>query len=142
MRKNPFYKFLTEEQRDHKALCDWISKDARTKELVWWHTPNEGRKTPFERYLFSIMGGKRGVSDFVFVKRVGRYSGLVIELKKKGERIFKKNGEPYYPDQHKFILDVMSEGFYGTFAVGFDEAASVLLKYLDENSDIHKTTNK
>ena len=126
---NPFNKFLSAEQREHTALCKWLS--LQYPNLLWWHTPNESKKTPFERFLFTVMGGKRGVSDFVFIEPKGEYSGLFIELKATGIKTHKKNGECYYPEQELFLNKAKERGFYATFAVGFDEAKKVIESYMN-----------
>lgn len=45
------------------------------------HIPNEGKRTPFERYKFSILGGVSGMPDIMIFDPRGNYSGLALELK-------------------------------------------------------------
>lgn len=50
-------------------------------DLFWWHTPNEGKRTPFEQYLFKKMGGLKGVTDFVILEESNFSKGLMMEIK-------------------------------------------------------------
>lgn len=127
--QNPFWNYLSKEQREHARLCRWLKLDAKTKNWLWWHTPNESKKTPFERFLVSIMGNKKGVSDFIFAEPRGAFVGLVIELKKTGERVYKKNGECYFPEQERFLIDMRARGWRAEFAVGEEDAKALILDY-------------
>lgn len=126
---NPFDKYLTKEQYEHVALCNWLK--IQYPKLLWWHTPNEGRKTPFERYLSSKMGTKKGVSDFLIIEKKGGFDGLVIELKAVGINVFKKNKTCYYPEQEQFLKDMAQRNYYTCFCIGFDEAKSVITNYMN-----------
>lgn len=125
---NPFLKYLTEEQKDHASLCKYL--EYQYPQLLWWHTPNEGKKTAFERFLFAIMGGKKGVSDFIIIEPKGGYNGLVIELKAVGTKLFKRDGSCYYPEQNEFLYNMRNKGFFATFAVGYDEAKAIIDDYM------------
>lgn len=116
-------------------LARWLKSDARTKNLLWWHTPNEGRRTPFERYLVGIMGNKKGVSDFIIIERRNGYSGLAIELKRPNTKIFKRNGDPYFPEQHEFLESMKKQGFMAGFKCGFEEAQGFVLEFLNHKNN-------
>jgi len=45
------------------------------------HVPNEGKRSPFERYKFKYLGGTAGVPDILIFQAKTNYSGLAIELK-------------------------------------------------------------
>ena len=49
--------------------------------LFWWHTVNEGNRSPFEQYKFKELGGKAGVSDFVILEVTDFSLGLMMEIK-------------------------------------------------------------
>jgi hypothetical protein len=65
----------------------------------------------------------------------GKWHGLVIELKAKN--IYKKDGTLYkdehLEDQQKTIDALNKLGYYATFAVGFDQAKSIVDNYLNGN---------
>lgn len=45
------------------------------------HVPNEGKRTPFERYKFKYLGGVPGVPDVLVFHKNANKCGLAIELK-------------------------------------------------------------
>ena len=126
---NPFRKYLTPEQVDHAHLVDWLRW--QKPHACWHHTVNEGKRTPFERYLWSIMGGKSSVSDFLFFDPRGGYVGLAVELKAEGEPIYRKDGKILADkrDQEKFLKDLEIRGWKTTFASGFNEAKKIIEEY-------------
>ena len=83
--------------------------------------------------------GKIGFPDLVIyalkydVESDKIYSGLCIELKKDGERIFKRNGEPasdHIAEQLEMIKGLNKEGYYATVCIGFDQAKEIIDWYL------------
>jgi hypothetical protein len=129
-RQNPFYKFLTKEQREHARLCEWL---AWVKPGLWCHYPAEGRKTPFERYLWSIMGGKKSIPDFMFFTSKKGFNGLALEFKDTGTVVYKLDGTPRKDmiDQWKMLREFEKNGWKADFAVGFDEAQEMIKNYFD-----------
>lgn len=125
---NVFKKYLTAEQKEHIVICKYLA--IKYPNLLWWHTPNESKKTPFERFLFSEMGGKAGVSDFIILEPNSKYKGLFIELKASNKKIFKKDGSCYYESQNKFIKQCNERGFFACFAVGYEDAINIIENYL------------
>lgn len=101
------------------------------------HTPNEGKRSEYERYLFDIMGGRKGVSDYIgFEPRIHpitkkRYSGFCFELKVKTP--YKKNGMlrkcETLKSQGEFIEIIRDKGFFAKFVVN-EEAFIELNKFL------------
>lgn len=126
---NPFDRFITSETKEHIALCNWLN--IQYPNILWWHTPNEGKKSPFERYLVSRMGVRKGVSDFIIMEKRGNSIGLVIELKAEDVNVYKKrSGECQYPEQEKFLKEMEIRGFITKFCCGFFEAKDLITKYL------------
>lgn len=134
-KKNPYWKYVKNETREHYNFAHFIRLDARTKNLLWFHAPNEAKRTKFEQFLVKIMGVKKGVSDFIFLEPRGKYHGLAIEMKNKGVRVYKKNNECYFPTQEKFLKMCRNRGYKAEFAVGSEEAEKILIDYLNEKNE-------
>ena len=84
----------------------------------------------------AIQGG-RGWPDLFIAESKhyvnSHYRGLFIELKKEGERIYNKKGLPATPhieEQRAMIEHLRERGYMAEFAVGFDNAKSIIDKYL------------
>lgn len=131
MRNAGFYKFVKNEIAEHVAFANRLNLDPRTKDLLWWHTPNEGKRSKFEQFLLKIMGVRKGVSDFIIIHQTGKYKGLIIEMKNKGVRTYKKNGDPYFQDQHDFLKQMEKQGFMTCFADGCEDAWEKTIDFLN-----------
>ena len=62
------------------------------------------------------------------------YSGLFLELKKDGTRIFKKNHDyasDHIAEQAEVLAELDKRGYCACFAVGFDEAKKIIDEYLE-----------
>lgn len=61
------------------------------------------------------------------------FAGLMIELKREGTRLTKKNGEwanEHIAEQAELLHILRKKGFKAEFACGFDEAKRIIDKYL------------
>ena len=66
--------------------------------------------------------------------RVMKYAGLMIELKREGTRLVKKNGElvanEHIREQAALLDELRQRGYVAEFACGFDEAKEIIDEYL------------
>jgi len=76
---NPFDNHLTREDIMQSEIARLIY--LQYPDLHWFHCPNEGKRTPFERYKFKKMGSRAGVSDFVIIEESNFSKGLMLEIK-------------------------------------------------------------
>lgn len=79
MKINPFDKYLTAEDKLQNRVISYI-KDKYMGAFVI-HVPNEGKRTPFERYKFKYLGGVSGVPDVMVFYPNSKFCGLALELK-------------------------------------------------------------
>ena len=73
---NPFQKYIKGETALHIAVCEYVSY--QYPEVLIHHSPNEGKRSPFERYLIKRMNVSSGFPDLMFV---GKGKILFLELK-------------------------------------------------------------
>lgn len=63
-----------------------------------------------------------------------KQSGLFLELKAEGTKLYKKNGEmvanKHYQEQAEMLEKLRSNGYIAEFAVGYDEAIKIITEYL------------
>lgn len=78
---NAFDKYLTGEDKLQHAVILYLQM--QYPNVLWAHIPNEGRRTPFERYKLKYLGAKAGVPDLMIFTPNDHYNGLAIELKYK-----------------------------------------------------------
>ena len=77
--KNPFEKYLTKEDKLQNSVMSYIKMQYPGVFAI--HVPNEGKRSPFERYKFKYLGGTAGVPDILIFETKSNYSGLALELK-------------------------------------------------------------
>ena len=78
MKRNPFDKFIKGETAIHFAVAEYLQYQYPS--VMFHHSPNESRRTPFERFLISKMGVSAGYPDFIIYYK--DYS-FALELKHK-----------------------------------------------------------
>jgi hypothetical protein len=79
MRKNPFEKYLSKEDRLQNTVMHYLK--LKYPFALSIHVPNEGKRSPFERYKFKYLGGMSGVPDVLVFSQNASKCGLAIELK-------------------------------------------------------------
>lgn len=81
-----------------------------------------------------LNGGRRSWPDMFLAEPKGKYSGLFIELKREGTRIFKKDGalvaDEHIREQFDMLHDLRRKGYAAEFACGFDEAKKLIDDYM------------
>jgi len=102
------------EERIHRAVVDHLRTRAKTG-VVWWHTPNGGKRGIAEARRFKALGVRPGVSDLLAF-----FNGELFCLELKAP-----NGRPS-ESQFTFISDMQKQGAYACIAEGLNEAIAVL----------------
>lgn len=151
---NPFYKYLSFEDRQHIEIVNYI-KD-KLPEVIAFHSPNESKKSAFERYKASLMGVMKGIPDFVFLHPKYKsynseevlYHGLCIELKapehervvqkgKKAGKVVKAIGK-LSSEQEEILLKLNKFGFKAVCCYGAVEAINVINDYFKDYFELKK----
>ena len=80
-----------------------------------------------------LNGGRRAWPDLFIACPTKGLPGLLIELKKDGTRLKKKNGDwasDHIAEQAKVLYELRIAGYEAQFAVGYDEAVAIIENYL------------
>jgi hypothetical protein len=104
----------TSEQAIQRAVCEHLRQRSASG-VVWWHTPNGGRRSPVEAAIFAGLGVRAGVSDLILLRH-----GKAFALELKTER-----GRPSAA-QMQFISEFRAAGGEASIANGLDEAMRLL----------------
>lgn len=78
-------------------------------------------------------GGRRGWPDMFIAESKNGLHGLMIELKKAGTRLKKKDGtwaSSHLEEQNEVLNKLQKKGYAAYFAVGFEEAKDIIDDYL------------
>lgn len=76
---NPYLKYLGPEDHMQKAVLNYLR--TAYPNALYTHPPNEGKRSPFERFKFKYLGSSSGVPDILIFSPSKQYNGLAIELK-------------------------------------------------------------
>ena len=104
----------TSEQAIQRAVCEHLRQRSASG-VVWWHTPNGGRRNPVEAAIFNGLGVRAGVSDLILLR-----DGRAFALELKTER-----GRPTAA-QTQFISEFRAAGGEASIANGLDQALRTL----------------
>ena len=78
----------------------------------------------------------RGWPDLFIVEARHGYAGMFLEIKRFGEKLYRKNGN-FYSDHIKEQMEMrkmlMARNYFCEFAIGFDCAKDLIDWYLNEN---------
>lgn len=126
MKRNPFDKFIKGETAIHIQVAEYLQY--QYPNVMFHHSPNEARRTPFERYLVSKMGVSAGFPDFVIY---GFVNTIALELKYKNNTptdvqlkwlkhfnvIYKTSSFVAWSfESAKYIIDAYIGNCYGSYA--------------------------
>ena len=105
---------LKPEDAIHKAIADHL-RHRGAPGLVFWHTPNDGKRSYKTASRLKKMGMRSGVSD-ICALHLGKFYALELKA---------ENGRPTV-EQLKFLSDVNEAGGFGCMSYGLDRALAVL----------------
>jgi len=116
-----FHKYLTGEDHLQHNVINYLRM--QYPKVLWAHVPNEGRRSPFERFKFKHLGGQSGVPDLMIFTPNEKYNGLAIELK------YKKNKPT---ENQKIWLDQLAENKWQSLWLNdYDLCVEAIDKYFN-----------
>jgi hypothetical protein len=123
---------LPQKEKDlHRSVCEYI-KLQYPKTL--FNSDMSGIKlTMGQAVQAKKLRSNQGFPDIVIYEKRGNYSACFIELKREGEKLYKKDGSfvsDHIKEQHDCIIKLISRGYMACFAIGFDNAKGIIDAYL------------
>lgn len=130
---NPYKKFIKGEAAEHVRIVEFLRTYEPVRDEIWFHPVNEGERSPFEQYLFGVMGGLESIPDFIFLSPRKGFHGMLLEHKKLGTVIYNKDGTPRaaVAKQHKLLKKLDSKGYFTDFTVGYDDCITIIKNYYE-----------
>lgn len=113
------------EHEEQAALMDWIADNSgKHPELkLFYHIPNEGKRSPAAAMRLLSEGLKKGVPDNFLPVARGGYHGLYIELKR-------VRGGKLSPEQRQWIDNLNAQGYRAEVCKGWQASVQVIEDYL------------
>jgi hypothetical protein len=81
----------------------------------------------------TLLNGRRGHPDVVIYEPRGSFIGLAIEVKREGERLYKRDKAPVTPhvaEQRQYLGEMALRGWYAVFGVGAVDCLQLIDDYL------------
>lgn len=126
------------EQIEHIKLCQYIKQtypdviflsDMSGINLTMSHSTKNWGKI----HQMKQMRSSNGIPDLIVLAPRNGYHGLCIELKKTGEKIYKKDGitlkDAHLQEQWEVLCKLEDCGYYAKFAIGFENAKELVDYY-------------
>lgn len=123
MKANPFYKYLGPEDRMQNKVMTYLQ--LQYPQAIYTHPPNEGKRTPFERFKLKFLGAKAGVPDILIFTPNKSNNGLAIELKA-GK---KKPTE----SQEQWLKDLKACGWASYCSCSLEDTLMLIDKYFNDD---------
>lgn len=79
MKANPFEKYLGPEDHVHIQVCEYVKWKYRG--AVVHHSPNAGKRTPFERWKLERLSVSAGFPDLIIFYPQASVKTIALELK-------------------------------------------------------------
>ena len=120
MKSNPFYKYLTKEDKLQHSVVTYLK--FQHPGVLFTHVPNEGKRSTFERYKFKYLGARAGVPDLLIFHANKTHNGLAIELKIGYNK----------PTEHqlKWLLELQNAGWASHCINDFDKCVDIINSYI------------
>ena len=112
---------LGAEDIEQCKLFDWIRSKPEL-EPYCWHMANQRSCSAQQGRILKRMGVRSGVSDIFIAIANEMYNGLFIELKSQKGKVSN--------NQERFMIDMVSQGYYCTVCFGYEAARKVIEWYL------------
>lgn len=116
---------------EHEMLCNYIKTNY--SDVVFLSDASGLKMTMGQAVKWSRLKSHRGIPDLIILYPSSGYHGLMIELKRTGEKIYKKDGSlktDHLKEQDDVLRELRSQGYYATFAIGFSAATAIINNYM------------
>ena len=115
-------KLKDEEIEQIKAL-DWIRHHHPELGKSAIHIANERSTSALYGFVLKRMGVRKGAPDLLWLKTMGKYHGLLIEVKTKVGKLS--------PWQKEFLEEANNDGYYADVAYGAQEVIDLFCEYFE-----------
>ena len=116
------------------ALAQWLEIEFPN---VLFHSDLSGVRMPIGlANKMRRVNPYRGFPDMFIAEARGKYHGLFIELKRKKEDLYTKQGKlrqtQHIKEQAEMLRILRERGYYATFSWGFEPTQALIRNYLNE----------
>lgn len=117
-----------------RAVCDYI-RYRYPGAMFNSDLAGATKLTPGQASAMKNLRDRRGYPDLAIYEPFNGFHGLFIELKREGEKIYKKDGslvaDQHIQEQEQCLQKLRARRYRAEFAVGFDQARRIIDEYMD-----------
>lgn len=117
---------------EQEILCNYIRTNYPG--IVFLSDASGIKMTMGQAVKWSKLKSHRGIPDLIILCPRNGWHGLMIELKRTGEKIYKKDGTlktTHLNEQWEVLSILEYHGYIARFCIGFEEARDLLNKYMN-----------
>jgi hypothetical protein len=117
---------LMSEAQEQTVLVNW----AKWNRLRLISVPNEGPRSAHHGKKLVRMGLSRGFPDLMLLRANLTHHGLFLEMKQNRDYTKAEKSAPHWLEQEEWIKYLNDEGYYATFAFGWQNGMQIINSYL------------
>ena len=126
---------IKKEEEIHLRVCDYLRKNY--PDVLFRTDFSSGMKmSPGQAAKHKKFQKSRAWPDLFIAESNILASGLFLELKAEGTKIYKRNGEirknKHLIEQDKMLEELIKKGYRTRFVIGYDQAIFEIQQYLGE----------
>jgi hypothetical protein len=137
---------MTEEQI-HTQVCGYLTQCY--PDVIYTSDLSGLYVSKYQAKKISNWKSCRGIPDLLIFEPRGGYYGLLLELKKDGTRVLKKDGtipaDRHLQEQWRVLNLLEDKGYCTAFGVGYEGAKDIIDKYMNceikKKDQINETNN-
>lgn len=118
---------------EHQRVCEYLG--IRYPETIFFSDMSGVRLGMRAAIVQSKLKSSRGIPDLFIMKPNKKYYALIIEIKKTGQKLKKKNGDwvsEHVKEQAEVIDKLNASGYYACFGVGEEECIKIIDEYMED----------
>jgi hypothetical protein len=119
------------EYLEHKQVCQYIL--FQHPDAIFFSDLSGIKMSIGLAVKIKSLKSSRAIPDLFIAEPRGIYNGLFIEMKKTGEKIFKKDlitpVNDHVAEQMQMLQRLREKGYYAKFAIGFNDAIDIINYY-------------
>ena len=119
------------EKQIHKNICIYLKM--QFPNLIFTSDMSGLRTSIGVAVNMKALRSSRGIPDLLIFEPRQGYNGLLIEIKIKKEKLYKKDGTfrtEHLKEQFEMIKRLKEKGYYAVFGFGFDDCKEIIDNYM------------
>ena len=121
------------EYKLHKSICNYIKMQYPF--VIFTSDASGIRLTIGNAKKMLALKANCKIPDLLILEPKGGFNGLILEIKKEGAKVYKKDGglysNPHLNAQQETLDRLTVKGYYADFVIGFDQAKYVIDSYMN-----------